>query len=325
MKHLTNYWIENQFKYNSIAQRLFLLKGLSAQYPATLNIEPTNFCNLRCSFCPIHTTRRPKGYLNLKLYQKIIDELSAEKKLSVLWLHKDGEPLLHPQIIELINYAKRKPVARRIELYSNGVLLTEKIGRELILAGLDSLVLSLDAIDRDSYKKLKQVDDYEQVVENLKRFLVTRKKIGKINPLLSVKTVDAGKLEIVAKFREQWKDIADSVVVQKLHDWEGSIKTHNPQITTQNSNRYPCNLPWLSPAITWDGKVSACCVNYQENELTMGDLNKDTLKQVWQSKKYEELRKAHLELDFTNYPTCRNCRFWLQLPNMKLWLKRING
>jgi radical SAM protein with 4Fe4S-binding SPASM domain len=81
-------------------------------------------------------------------------------------------------------------------------------------------------------------------------------------------------------------------------------------------NRYPCNLPWLAPAINWDGKVTSCCVNFMDNELILGDIKKQSLKEIYQGKKFGRLREAHLKQDFSDYPVCRRCTYWQQLPNM---------
>lgn len=262
--------------------------------------------------------------MELELYWRIIDEIAGQKKLSVLWLHKDGEPLLCPQIDWLVALAKKKKVAGRVEIYTNGRLLDRVMAKRLIEAKLDSLVVSLDATDRESFRKLKGRDAYQQVVANIHRFLRTRKKLRAKNPLLSVKTIDFGNQEEVAKFKKTWSGVADEVVVQPLHEWEGSIKSLRVQKFKGLRGRYPCNLPWLSPAVNWDGKVMPCCVNYRENELVMGDLTRLSLAEIWQGEKFKKLRQAHLDQDFAEWPTCARCSFWQRLPNMRAILKIKN-
>lgn len=322
-KFLERNWWENQIKYQPLAQRLFLLFSLSRQFPATLNIEPTNFCNLDCSFCPIKRTNRPRGFLDLKLYQRIIDQAANPKRLKALWLNKDGEPLLHSKIDQMIQYAKKKKVANRVEIYSNGLLLNEKMTLRLIKSGLDSLVISLDAVEPGSYMERKKKDAFDQVVNNIYNFLQIRTKLGTRNPLLSVKMVDFGSKEEIKRFKKNWQGIADCVVIQPLHGWEGSIRIENCKLKIANLKRYPCNLPWLAPAICWDGKMMPCCVNYKENELVMGDLQKQSLKEIWRGERFKKLRHTHLSHDFSQYSTCRQCQFWQQLPNMGFWLRRI--
>lgn len=322
-KIFLRHWWENQIKYQPLAQRLFLLLNLSNQFPATLNIEPTNICNFDCSFCPIKKTNRPKGFMELKLYRKIIDRISQEKKLKVLWLNKDGEPLLHPKIDWMVDYSKKKKVADRIEIYTNGSLLNDKMAKKLIKAKLDSLVVSLDATSRESFKKLKKKDAYDQVVANIHQFLQIRSRFKAKKPLLSLKMIDLGEPRQVDKFRKLWEGVADCVVIQPLHSWEGSVKISSIKQQTSNIKRYPCNLPWLAPAINWEGTVVPCCVNFRQNELILGDVKKNSFKEIFQGEKFKKLRYARLQQDFSQWPTCARCQYWQQLPNMDFWLRRI--
>lgn len=327
-KVFSKLWWENQGKYQPLIQRFFLLTRLSSKYPATLNIEPTNFCNLDCIFCPVGKTNRPKGYLDDNFYKKLVDQIKKAKKLKVLWLNKDGEPLLHPKIDQLVAYAKKRDVADRIEIYTNGLLLNTSVAKKLIEAKLDSLVVSLDAVDRESFEKLKRKNVYDRVVENINNFLKLKDKLRAKRPLLSVKMVDLGNKDVINKFKKQWQGIVDCVIIQKLHSWEGSLKTHRvwPRGLTRcggNKKRYPCNLPWLAPAVNWDATVVPCCVNYRKNELVMGNLKKQSLTEIFNGDNFKELRRAHLKQDFSKFPSCARCSFWTQLPNMEWWLSHL--
>lgn len=300
--------------------------NLSNQFPATLNIEPTNICNLDCSFCPVKKTNRAKGFVKLGFYKKVIDQISQQKRLKVLWLNKDGEPLLHPQIDELISYAKKKKVADRIEIYSNGILLDKSMVQKLIKAELDSLVISLDASNRKAFKRLKRKDLYNQIITNINNFLRTRKKLKTKRPLVSAKIVDLGNDKEIVRFKKIWQNKVDDIIIQPLHSWEGSLEnTADFQSSVPKSKRYPCNLPWLAPAINWDGTLVPCCVNFKKNELIMGDLKKQSLKEIWQGNKFKKLRQAHLDQDFSQWPTCSHCQYWQQLPNMESWLRRLGA
>ena len=263
--------------------------------------------------------------MKLRLYQQIINQTAKEKRLKVLWLNKDGEPLLHPEIGKMIGYAKKKKVADRIEIYTNGLLLDRLTVEKLIKAKLDSLVVSLDAVNRESFLKLKKKDSYDQIVANIHRFLRKRRELKAKKPLLTVKMVDLGRRQEAEKFKKLWGGVADNVVIQLLHNWEGSVKEiFNFQFSI-HQKRYPCNLPWLAPAINWDGKIVPCCVNFRENELMMGDLKIQNLAEVWQGGKFKKLRQAHLEQNFSQFPTCGRCQYWRQLPNMSFWLRRLGA
>jgi len=320
-QYFSRLWWENYGRYKPWLQRLFLRRHLSVCFPAMVNLEPTNRCNLSCGFCPRARSGRKDGLMPGKLYEKIINEL-AEMRLAVLWLNKDGEPLLHPRLAEMVKLAKSRETARRVEIYSNGWLLDEPVIRDLIESGLDSLVVSLDATSPKQYAGLKGKDGLAGVEEKVRRFMYLKRKTGRVRPLVSVKTVDWSEDE-TDRFVKRWKGVVDNVLIQKLHDWEGSLRISNIKDQKSKIKRYPCNLPWLAPAVNWDGKVVPCCVNYRENELVMGDLRRESLTMLWRGDKLKKLRQAHLRLDFSGFPTCRGCRYWQQLPDMSGRLRRL--
>jgi len=327
MNKLTDkFWWQNKFKYWPLSQRFFLLANLSRSFPALLNIEPTNQCNLHCRFCPIAKSNRRQGMMSWKMYQKIINQISRQKKLSVLWLNKDGEPLLHPKVAQMAAYAKQKNVAQRVEIYTNGLLLNKSQSRALIKVKLDSLVISLDAVDQQDFKQKKGIDGYKKVTDNIDQFLKLRMRLGQKRPFLVLKTIDFGQFRQVRRFKKQWRSIADQVIVQPLHEWESTINSKIRKFENSKiRRRYPCNLPWLAPAINWDGRVTSCCVNYRENELILGDINRQPLAKIFQNSSFKKLRQAHLKLDFKKFPTCARCQYWQHLPDMSAKLRRLGA
>lgn len=342
MRHLI-FKIENRLKYNKIAQRLFFRFKLRHDFFTALNIEPTNYCNLACYFCPqgMGKVVRPKGFMQMKLYKKIINELRAEPKLWQLFLNKDGEPLLHSKIGEMVRLAKEAKIAHRVEIFTNGLVLTEKRAENLIKAELDVLHISLDGFTEKTFKKIKGKKGLARIRKNILRLMELKKELKKKLPVVEVKMVvtELNKNE-EKKFLDYWKDKADQVKIYPLHEWEGTVKhaahsrwqmvngvsrvigsvrelmknmatSYKPQAT-----RYPCLAPFYNPAINWDGKVTSCCVNYKYNELILGDVNRQSLQEIWDGEKYKKLRNDLLDGNLKEWPTCRRCTYWKMFPDM---------
>jgi len=110
--------------------------------PISLAIEPTTACNLRCPECPsgLRSFTRPTGKILLPTFQKIIDETYGH--LLYLTFYFQGEPYLHPDFLEMVNYAHRKRIYTATS--TNAHFLSDEIAKKTIQSGLDRLIISID-------------------------------------------------------------------------------------------------------------------------------------------------------------------------------------
>ena len=150
--------------------------------PLNLDIEISSACNLKCPMCGRtiemekgQERRYHAGLMDYELYKKIIDE-AAEIGAYAIKLNWRGEPLLHPQVVDMVRYAKEKGIID-IMFNTNGVLLSEQMSEDLIKAGLDKMFFSIDSIQKERFEKYRCGAVFEEVMENIKNF-------GKINERL---------------------------------------------------------------------------------------------------------------------------------------------
>ncbi len=287
-------------------------KTISGGYPEIYNIEATNCCPMNCIMCPRQFMKRDLGHMDQKLFEKIIDQLKGFT--DTLALHHFGESLICPNIDKMIKYASKKGI--RTTLSVNAVILNPNIAKKIMDAGLSYLHISLDGVDDEMYKKIRgDAADYQKALKNVMKVLEYKKKnnkntyitVGMINMKLTQDKVD--------KFKKQWERTgADEVQIKEFTTWEGSSekiinlaekKQYSSQYNLKNS--YPCIRPWHRMSILWDGRVVPCCFDY-DGKFVLGDLKKQTLKEIWNGKKMIELRKQHIKCDFKNNNLCRNCK-----------------
>ena len=103
-------------------------------------VELTNYCNLKCTYCPLSISTRPKGFMDRKVFIKVLNHIEKTGQ-KLLVLHNFGEPLLHPQLEDFIFLASQRGFIPGFS--SNGLLLTEKKFIDLIHAGLRWMGISL--------------------------------------------------------------------------------------------------------------------------------------------------------------------------------------
>ena len=114
------------------------------QFPTRIEIELASACNLRCTYCPRHFVNDLKGFMEVTLYKRLIDEI-AEYPETIVVLHRRGESLLHPQFIEMMNYIRGK--FKMVQLATNATLLNKEKAQTIIDTAT-FLSFSIDTPDR---------------------------------------------------------------------------------------------------------------------------------------------------------------------------------
>lgn len=291
-------WVEN-------AEKLIVEK-----YPLHLDIGITNVCNLKCTFCA-RTVRVDEGrwrkaqHMDFDLFKKIIDEAVALGTYSIN-MNLLNEPLTHPRIIEMIQYAKQKGIID-VHFHSHGGLLTEEKANQLLDSGLDKLLMSIDSPYKEKYNKVRVLSDFDNVIANLKRLKELRDKRGQLGPMIRVNFIQFPDItdKELNDAKEFFLQFADAIGFQEYVD---------PHWTIGEGRKYPegyqsqfiCQQPFTRLSIIEDGRVSPCC-NDHDQQLIIGDLSKQSLKEIWESHKLASLREVLKEGKFYTIPTCANC------------------
>jgi hypothetical protein len=245
---------------------------------ASVNLELTNHCNLRCTICPVNTTmRRPKGFMDPALFRRIIDENSGfHFILAFQW----GEPLLHPDFFELVRYAADRGV--RTMITSNGTHLTPENRGKLLECGLERITFSVDG-DAESHFAIRSYE-LETLRRDVRLFVAERDAARSPLKIDVSMVVDASTEHALPAFRAEWTGVVDRV--QSI-----------PRIMAEKRTT-PCRELWRgSLVVLWDGRVTVCCVD-SEGLLEIGDARETPLAALWNGEKIRELRRAHAERRF---------------------------
>ncbi len=136
-------------------------------------IEPTAACNLDCITCFRNAWDEPMGRMSGETFDRVLEGVAAFTPIPTVYFGGIGEPLLHPHTIEWV--ARAKALGARVELITNGTLLTEQKSRQLIEAGLNVLWVSIDGASPESYADVRLGAELPNVIANLSRFRKLRK------------------------------------------------------------------------------------------------------------------------------------------------------
>ena len=292
-------------------RRLLLATGRdrAPRLPEIVQIEATNICNAKCVFCPRDEMHRRQGIMSLELFKKIVDEC-AELGITHVRMHNYGEAFIDRKLVEKVRYAKQKGI-REVGVISNGSLITEPVARGMIEAGLDAINISVDASGKEVFESTRLGLKYDKVIANIERLLRLRAESGKRRPKLILSFVRQNNSVDEQAFIEHWRSIADKIHVTDLHNWAGTLNA-------ESDVNYPCYRPWLTFTVLWDGRVSLCCADF-DGKTILGNLNTQTIAEIWNAEPYRNVRREHLESGGPD--VCRACD--LPRKDSPLWITKL--
>lgn len=270
--------------------------------PFGLIIDQTKLCNLRCYFCHKTLNSQDRNELQernhtlpFETYSRIIDEASSVE--SIFWLSlcgPMGEPLLIPDIVDRLNYARSKKHFRVIVINTNGLAL-DRHDPEKLLGSLTDLQFSVDSIRETTYNKIHCGGNLARLIENIRYICTVKRKLGtgaSINVRFTENEYNIGEWE---EFREYFEGIADTVFRVKVHSFMGVMSGYITELGATI-----CNQPFLHVNFNYRGELTTCCLNWK-CEPAFGSIHTSSLKELWEGSSVEEWRENRLRL------TCRDC------------------
>ena len=312
------------------------LETLRKKFPYIYNLETTNYCNMKCVMCPrtMFMTRK-NIWIDDQLFEKIISNVKThdQKSLEYFWhwvendydqkvnevsengfyfsvvsrhlvLHGFGEPFLDKKLIQRIELCTKKKIPTYFSC--TPATMTVEKAEKAMEAGLGVLKFSLDAMDERKIKEIrgKKADFVDSIEKILKIIDIKKKKNFKtlLVPCMIDLAVEPNDTDMHKKFLEFWSD-KDVFAYIKSQDNRYMYENDKDLKNKSHYSKQYCEYPWLSVSIMADGNVVPC-TQISNNELVLGNINKNTLEEIWNGKKYQELRKMHITGKFHKGHKC---------------------
>lgn len=267
-------------------------------------IETTNICNAKCSFCSNHLLKRKKMIMDNEIFEIIIrriidEEIDVEKFI----LHLNGEPFTDPNLVYRISRLKKVFPKSQISFTTNLSLPSKDTIDKLIDCGLDSITISLNAIDEKEYKEIMGLE-YKDTITNFNYLLERNRERGdKIN--IRVSLVEKGNKEAVDKFIDKYRECAD-VRILHMGNWIGCDNEVEYIGDRVSMDMNSCDDLNEQICILSNGDFAICCF---DSEGSVGLNVKDTsLLEAFNSKIYIDLRNK-LHNSGTKGTICETCSF----------------
>jgi len=329
--------ITDGFKNFSETSDIFAeLEFLRDKKPYIYNIETTNYCNMKCVMCPrTQFMTRKNIWIEDSLFENMTDKVRIHDHRSLEnfwdWLDKDykfdkneisengfyfsivsrhlvlhgfGEPFLDKNLIKRIETCTRKNIPTYFSC--TPATMTVDKAKKAMDAGLNVLKFSLDAMDERKIQKIRgHKANFEDSINKILE-LINYKKEKKLKTILVPCMIDLSLEEkdksMHLEFLKFWKD-KDVFAYIKSQDNRWLYENDpNTKSNSHYSTQY-CEYPWISLTIMADGNVVPC-TQISNNEIVLGNVNNNSLEEIWNGNEYEKFRKMHISGKFPKGHKC---------------------
>lgn len=290
-------------------------------------VEITNICNLNCDFCPGHS--RQKRHMTASEFEQVAKKLNGN--IENLFLHIMGEPLLHPELEEIIAIADRMDV--KLKITTNGTLLTERISLLCDSRSLQTVCISLHSFEGNSMGSMAELKLKKYLASCIESASLLAKK-GKyvVLRLWNLEGDDKGNLpakntlnSIILRVlekafppsKEEWVKthrgmrIATHVFLEwgERFDWPDISEAEN-LTEKENVGEYGndnCHGLLTQVGILTDGTIVPCCLD-RNGDIPLGNIFETTLQEALEAPRARAMKEAMAHHRFIE-PLCLSCGF----------------
>jgi pyruvate-formate lyase-activating enzyme len=274
--------------------------------PDRLLVDFATRCNLRCPMCPVWGLEDDaqieplKGVMALEAARKMLDEFTTKKPMVAPSIY--GEPLLIPNLREVLREVKSRGMA--LALNTNGLTLTPAIAEFFCEIGVDSVMFSIDAVTKETLKKVRSVDKLEKIESAVFRLMKVRGDREYPRVGVSFTRQDDNRHEEAA-FIARWVGVVDVVRMGIVFE-DGKF----PEMAAPE-RRVPCPVIYKTMPVHHDGSVRVCCLDGLR-ATDMGNVFKEGVRAVWHGEAFAKERYYHETGQWDKVPFCKPCNGWAQ-------------
>ena len=323
---------ENITSYSNLQkqERKNLCDMLPLFMPIALFIDPSNYCNFKCKFCARSLPEyneyvKHLTHIDFNLVERIFNEIKQYGKLKTLRLYYLGEPFLNPHFIDIVNLANVLEITDRIEITTNASLLKKEYADKLCEVAKNGntkiyLRFSIYSVIQERHKIITNSNlDIKNIYNNIVYCKEIRDSLQADNLFLYAKMIDTFSEENEL-FLSLYRNVVDEAAIEPPMNWSGFNKSNLIRNAYEKDiqaiikkKRNVCAYPFYSLTINADGSVVACCVDWSRKTI-LGNINEQTLYEIWNGPQANELRKLHLCGERQKNEACRYCEYLYSQP-----------
>ena len=289
------------YRYNF---KILPLKKIVTDFPQYVLIEPVSLCNLRCIMCfqvdkSFSSNKAINGFMDISLFKDVVEQVK-ENSCNAITLASRGEPTLHKEFDKISKIIEDSKILD-CKLNTNATVMNEKKINEILSANFSEVVFSVDAGTKETYESIRVKGKWERVLKNIELFNQIRSnKYPKVQTVTRIAGVKVNNQQDINQMTNFWEKLVDEVSIKEASPrWD----SYNNKI---NKITEPCMNLWTRTYVWYDGEVNPCDFDYKSN-LSVGNVKEDSLKDIWNNDKYNNLRSNHLNKKRCLHNPCDRC------------------
>jgi uncharacterized Fe-S cluster-containing radical SAM superfamily protein len=258
-----------------------------------VRVEIATKCNYACLICPRDTLTRTKEIMSTERFKYYVKKILQETdQYDTLTFSGLGEPLLDREFLKKAEIAKQ--AGFKVLLLTNASVLTTDFFKKINDLGFESIRVSFYGMKADSYKKVHNINGnifFDRIKNTLTKICMMDRKTKIIFTYNIVKGLNESDMQ---EWINYWEPLTDLVEVWKLHNWVDGRNYRD----IKKDRLKTCGRPFNGPLqIQVDGTVNICCFDY-DGKLLLGDLNRQSIPEIFDSEAYMKIKLCHLSGNF---------------------------
>lgn len=291
--------------------RLKLEEAIPLATPLVVYLEPSGYCNLKCKFCPHGASENglKKDLMTLDVFKKFADDLlNFPGQVKLLRVCGNGDPLMNKDLLPMLEYAHEHRVVQRIELITNGLLLTPDL-IENLPRFVQRIVFSIEGLNPEEYQRFCGARiDFEKLLDNVGAVYASRGHC-----VVHVKTHHQAvpTKEKEGEFLALFDRRCNEIFIEKLVPMWPQL---NIQFSTNEFRwgeadvvaRRVCAQIFKGVQVQADGEVVPCCVDWKRVNV-LGNICREPLRNIWNGPRLRKLQMEHLGGNKWRTEPCKDC------------------
>ncbi|MCL0086876.1 radical SAM protein [Thermodesulfovibrionales bacterium] len=258
------------------------------------------------------TWNRKPNVMNIHTYIHTLEKFKPYREyIQYLTLHGCGEPLLDKGLAEKVKIAKEMGF-KGTGFATNCTELDEHKSLELIEAGLDTIICSIDGISKHTHEAIRIGTSFEKIVSNVKSFIKIRNKLGRTRVMVRFIRQEINKQEWPLFFdywsRQMNKDFGDEVVKFDVHNWADKLDDYQSKDLNRSPglDHYICQDVFERMWIYSNGDIGLCCAD-DNGFYKLGNVIDSDPIGIYNNETFNHYRKMMTEDRTLELEHCKTC------------------